>query len=342
MSAEEIVAEPSAADGPGTVVITGGTSGVGRATARAFAEAGHPVVVLARGQDALDATEAELRERHPACRAMSLDVTDRDALDRAADVIEAEIGPIEVWVNSAMVTVLGEFEKVSPEDFDRVMDVVFTGTVNGTRTALRVMRPRGTGRIVQVGSALAYRGIPLQAAYCAAKHAVQGFSDSLRSELLHQDSKITVSEVNLPAVNTPQFDMCRNLVGEAPQPVPPIFQPEVPARAVLHAARTGDRSLLVTSTTTRTVMGDRLVPGALDHLLASTGYDGQVSDRPAPKGDNLWKPLPGDHGCHGSFDDRARTSSLQETLRATPLDTVVRTVAGLGRRVGGQVLRLVV
>lgn len=326
----------------GVVVITGGTSGVGRASARAFAREGHPVVVLARGRDALAATEAELRDLQPECRGLAVDVADRARVDEAADLVEREVGPIEVWVNAAMVTVLGEFRDVVPEDFDRVMDVVFGGTVNGTRAALRCMEARGTGRVVQIGSALAYRGIPLQSAYCAAKHAAQGFTDSLRSELLHQGSKVTISEVNLPAVNTPQFDMCRNLMGVAPQPVPPIYQPEVAARAVLHAARTGDRSLLVSTTSTRTVLADRFVPGALDHLLAHTGYDGQMSSRPLPDGDNLWEPLPGDHGCHGAFEDEARRASAQEWLRGTPVDTVARSIAGVGRRVGGRVLQLFV
>lgn len=326
----------------GVVVVTGGTSGVGRAAARAFAEQGRPVVVLARGRDALDATEAELRRKQPECRALQVDVSDRKAVDDAADTVEREVGPIGVWVNSAMVTVLGEFEQMDPDDFDRVVDVVFGGTMHGTRAALRCMRPRGHGRIVQVGSALAYRGIPLQSAYCASKHAVQGLNDSLRSELLHQGSAITVSEVNLPAMNTPQFDMCRNLLDKAPQPVPPIYQPEVAAEAIVHAARTGDRSVLVSFVTTKTVLADRVVPGALDHVLKQTGYDGQLVDRPTPAGDNLWEPMPGDHGCHGSFDDRSRSVSRQELLRHTLLGTGVRLAGEVGRRVGGRVLRYLV
>lgn len=325
---------------PGAVVVTGGTSGVGRASARAFARLGRPVGVLARGQDALRATEAELRELGVPALGLSVDVTDQTAVNAAADTIEAELGPIEIWVNAAMVTVLGEFEKVAAEDFDRVVDVVFTGTANGTRTALRCMRPRDRGRIVQVGSALAYRGIPLQSAYCAGKHAVQGLCDSLRAELLHAGSAITVSEVNLPAVNTPQFDMCKNLLDAPAQPVPPIFQPEVAAEAVVYAAETGERAVNVTFVAARTVLADRLLPGALDHLLADTGFDSQTGDRPAPsERDNLWEPLPGDHGCHGSFDASARGSSQQEMLRHTPLGSAVRVVGALGRRVGGKVLR---
>jgi short-subunit dehydrogenase len=325
---------------PGTVVVAGGTSGVGRAAARAFAEQGRPVAVLARGQEALTATEAELRELGAEARGIQVDMVDRVAVEEAANAVEAELGPIDIWVNSAMVTVLGEFTQVAPEDFDRVMDVVFGGTVNGTRTALRCMRPRNRGRIVQVGSALAYRGIPLQSAYCSAKHAVQGLCDSLRAELLHEDCAVTVSEVNLPAINTPQFDMCKNLLAAPAQPVPPIFQPEVAAEAIVHAARTGERQVNVTFTTTRTVFADRAFPGALDHLLASTGFDSQQVERARVyDGDNLYEPLPGDHGCHGSFDERARSLSRQELLRSTPLGTATRAAGSLARRAGALALR---
>lgn len=324
----------------GTVAITGGTSGVGRAAARAFADRGHPVGVLARGEAALAATEAELRVLGVPALGLCVDVTDRDALDDAADVLEADLGPIEVWVNSAMVTVLGEFERIEPEDFDRVMAVVFGGAANGTRSALRCMRPRDRGRIVQVGSALAYRGIPLQSAYCAGKHAVQGLSDSVRAELLHSGSAITVSEVNLPAMNTPQFDMCKNLLEMPAQPVPPIFQPEVAAEAIVYAARTGDRAVNVTSVAARTILADRLFPGALDVLLADTGYEAQVVHRAAPtREDNLWEPLAGDHGCHGAFDARARPSSRQEQLRTSPIGSTVRRAGVVGRRLAARMLR---
>ena len=323
----------------GVVVVTGGSSGVGRASARAFADRGHPVAVLARGQDSLDATRKELEDRGVPALAISVDVTDRAGLDAAADRVERELGPIEYWVNAAMVTVLGTFEDVEPDDFDRVHDVVFRGTANGTRTALRCMRPRNTGRIIEVGSALAYRGIPLQSAYCSAKHAVQGLCDSLRAELMHEGSRITVSEVNLPAINTPQFDMCKNLLDGAPQPVPPIYQPEIAAAAVLQAAETGDRSLLVTFSTTRAVLGDKVAPGALDRILADTGFSGQQTDRPRGPGDNLYQPLPGDHGCHGSFDDRAKDVSAQEWLRHTPLGTTMVAGSRVARRLGAAALK---
>jgi NAD(P)-dependent dehydrogenase (short-subunit alcohol dehydrogenase family) len=326
----------------GVVVVTGGSSGIGRATARAFAERGRPVAVLARGQESLDATVREIEARGADALAISVDVTDAAGVDAAADRVERELGPIAVWVNSAMVTVVGSFQATSADDFDRVHDVVFRGTANGTRTALRCMSPRNTGRVVQVGSALAYRGIPLQAAYCSAKHAVQGLSDSLRSELLHDGSEITVSEVNLPAVNTPQFDMCKNLVDGAPQPVPPIYQPEIAAAAIVEAAETGDRALNVTFKTTRTVLGNKVAPGALDQVLAGTGYSGQVTDRPRASGDNLYDPLPGDHGCHGSFDERAKDSSTQEWLRYSPLGTTIRVGGKLGRKVGAAAIKRVV
>jgi NAD(P)-dependent dehydrogenase (short-subunit alcohol dehydrogenase family) len=326
----------------GAVVVTGGTSGVGRATARAFAQRGHPVAVLARGVESLEATRAELEGHGVRALALSVDVTDHEALDAAADEVEGELGPVMVWVNAAMVTVMGQFRDVEPEDFDRVHQVVFNGTANGTRTALRLMHPRGQGRVIQVGSALAYRGIPLQGAYCSAKHAVQGLCDSIRAELLHQGSAITVSEVNLPAINTPQFDMSKNLMDGSPQPVPPIYQPEIAAAAIVDAARTGDRSLHVTFTTTRTVVGDKVAPGALDRVLAETGYSGQMDSRSRPEGHNLYQPLPGDHGCHGSFDSQARDTSAQERLRSGPLGRAALVGGRLGRRVGAALIRRLV
>jgi NAD(P)-dependent dehydrogenase (short-subunit alcohol dehydrogenase family) len=323
----------------GTVVVTGGTSGVGRAAARAFADRGHPVAVLARGAESLDATKAELEQRGVPALGCSIDVTEHRAVDDAADQVEAELGPAAIWVNAAMVTVMGEFSDVAPGDFDRVHQVVFNGTANGTRTALRLMCPRGEGRVVQVGSALAYRGIPLQAAYCSAKHAVQGLCDSVRAELLRQGSRITISEVNLPAINTPQFDMSKNLMDGAPQPMPPIYQPEIAAAAVVEAARTGDRSMHVTFTTTRTVLGDKVAPGALDRVLADTGYAGQMSRRARSPGHNLYQPLPGDHGCHGSFDHESREASAQEDLRFGPLGRATLVSGRIGRRLAAAVIR---
>lgn len=321
------------------VVITGGTSGVGRACARAFAREGHPVAVLARGREARAATRAELTQIGVPALALGVDVTDAVALDAAADRVAAELGPIGIWVNSAMVTALGTFREVPADDFDRVVDVVFKGTANGTRTALRHLRARDHGRIVQVGSALATRGIPLQAAYCAAKHAVKGLCDSLRAELIHEGSAITVGEVHLPAMNTPQFDMCLNLGDRAPQPVPPIFQPEVAAEAVLEAARTGERTILLTFSTTRTVVGNRVMPASLDRLLGATGFDSQFTDRPRPAGNNLYDPIPGDHGCHGAFDSRSASSSLQERCRHSAAWACWRRSSAARTRLGTALIR---
>ncbi|MDQ3106769.1 MAG: SDR family oxidoreductase, partial [Actinomycetota bacterium] len=208
-------------------VVTGATSGVGRATARAFADAGYDVGLVARGRDALDATVAEIEAKGRKAHAVPTDVSDADAVERAAKEIEDALGPIEVWVNDAMSTVFGPFLDLSPDEFERVTQVTYLGYVNGTRAALHRMQPRDRGVIVQVGSALAYRGIPLQSAYCGAKHAIKGFTDSVRTELLHDRSGIHVTEVHLPAMNTPQFSMQRSKLDRRAQPVPPIFQPEV-------------------------------------------------------------------------------------------------------------------
>lgn len=317
----------------GVVVITGGTSGVGRASARAFADRGHPIAVIARGREALEATVVDLQRRGaPAVGVgVGVDVTERAALDAAGDRIERELGPVEVWVNAAMVMVLGAFSDVDPEDFDRVHQVIFTGTVNGTRTALRLMRPRDRGRVIQVGSVLSERGVPLQSAYCSAKHAVQGLSDCLRAELQHEGSKITLSDVNLAAMNTPGFDMCRNLLDTAPQPIPPIYQPEVAAAAIVHAARRGVRSINVTFTSTRSKLSNALAPGVLDQVLGDVGYDRQRDDRVTSAADNLYAPMLGDHGCHGPFDAVARPYSIQEVLRRSPVGAAAR-VASLGAR----------
>jgi NAD(P)-dependent dehydrogenase (short-subunit alcohol dehydrogenase family) len=327
----------------GVVVITGGSAGVGRASARLFAERGHPVAVLARGQESLDATVAELEARGVPAMGVSVDVTDRAALDAAADRVEATLGPVAVWVNGAMVMVLGSFWDVEADDFDRVHDVIFRGTVNGTRTALRLMRPRNRGRIIEIGSVLSYRGVPYQAAYCSAKHAVQGLCDSLRAELLHEGSKVTISEVNLAAMNTPGFEMCKNLLDGPPQPIRPIYQPEVAAGAVVQAARTGVRSMNVTFTSTRSRIAEAFAPGVLDQVLGDIGYERQVDDRPRrtdPR-DNLFAPLPGDHGCHGPFDEVALPTSLQEPVRRSPAGWAARKVALAARGVGAVVFKRV-
>ena len=297
---------------PEIVVITGGTAGVGRAVARRFAADGAKIAVLARGKDGLRATAAELVELGASeVLALPVDVADADAVNDAADRIENELGPIDIWINNAMTTVFGRFDDVRPSEFRRVTEVTYLGYVWGTRAALAHMKPRDRGTIVQVGSALAYRSIPLQAAYCAAKHAIRGFTDSLRSELIHDHSKIELVMVQLPAVNTPQFAWCANRMPYQPQPVPPIYQPEVIARAVHRAAHHPRREIMIGWPTVQAILGQKVVPGLLDRYLAKRGYEGQETLVPADpyRAENLWDPVPGDHGAHGDFDLRAKKRS---------------------------------
>lgn len=290
-----------------TVVVTGATAGVGRATAQAYARRGARIGLLARGPDGLEATQRDVERLGGEALALPTDVADADQVEEAAGMVEDEFGPIDVWVNNAMTSVFAEFMDVEPDDFRRVTDVCYHGTVNGTRSALKRMLPRDRGAIVQVGSALAYRGIPLQSAYCGAKHAVQGHFDSVRSELLHNDSGVTISMVQLPAVNTPQFRWVKSKLPNKAQPVPPIYQPEIMADAILWAADSGKREIYVAWPSIQTIVGNKLFPFLGDWFLAETGYDGQQTNEPkdpdAPS--NLWEPVPGDAGAHGAFDDRA-------------------------------------
>jgi NAD(P)-dependent dehydrogenase (short-subunit alcohol dehydrogenase family) len=241
------------------------------------------------------------------------DVADAEQVEAAATAVETALGPIDIWVNNAMVSVFSPVVEMRAEEFRRVTEVTYLGVVHGTLAALRRMRPRNRGTIVQIGSALAYRSIPLQAAYCAAKHAVAGFTESLRTELLHDRSRIHVTMVHLPALNTPQFDWTRSRMPRRAQPVPPIFQPEVAARAILWAATHRRRQVAVAWPTVEAITGEKVAAGALDRYLAKTGYDAQQTDQAADQQqpDNLWSPLPGDRGAHGRFDDRARSFSWQ-------------------------------
>ncbi|RKS75450.1 short-subunit dehydrogenase [Motilibacter peucedani] len=317
---------------PRVVVVTGGTAGVGRATARAFADRGDSVAVLARGEDGLRATEADLRERGVPALAVRCDVADAAQVEAAARRVEAELGPIDVWVNNAMTTVFGTFESMSDEEFRRVTEVNYLGYAYGTRAALTRMKPRGTGRIIQVGSSLAYRGIPLQSAYCGSKHAIQGLCDSLRAELLHDGTDVTVSMVQLPAMNTPQFRITKSYMPRKAQPVPPIYQPEVAAQAIVRAAEAGRREYWVAPITALTILGNRVAPGLLDHYLGRTGFDAQQVDEPEdrPRPDNLHAPVPGDHGAHGAFDDQAKPRTLEFLPPVFP-----RAVVGIGTRLVG-------
>ena len=293
--------------GRGVAVVTGGSAGLGRAIVRELAARGWDVAVLARGREGVDAAAAEVREAGRRSLAVEADVTDRDAVEQAAARVEAELGPIDLWVNNAMAGVFAEFLDTDPDDFERATAVDYFGFVNGTRAALRRMVPRGRGHVIQVGSALAHRGIPLQAAYCGAKHAIAGFTESVRTELEHDGHRVSLSEVDMPALNTIQFDWVKSKLPKHPQPVPPIFAPEVGARAVADVADRPRRRTWVGESTVLTIVGNRLMGAFWDRYLAKTGYSGQqTSDTgrqmlPA----NLYEPVPGDHGAHGGFDDRS-------------------------------------
>jgi NAD(P)-dependent dehydrogenase (short-subunit alcohol dehydrogenase family) len=307
---------------PRVVVITGGSAGVGRATADAFAARGSAVALIARGNDRLGAAKDELEGRGVRVLTCELDVTDAQAVREASVRIEDELGPIDVWVNNAMATVFAPVRDTTPEEFRRATEVTYLGSVWGTMAALERMRPRNAGVIVQVGSALARRGIPLQAAYCGAKHALRGFLDSLRAELLHEGSNIHLTMVQLPALNTPQFTWSRAKLPDAPQPVPPIFQPEVAAEAIVFAAAHPRRELMVGWPTVKAVLGGAIAPGFADRYLAQTGYASQQTSEPeGDRPDNLFEPVPGLQGAHGPFDDRAQSRSLQlwSTKHRTPL-----------------------
>ena len=292
-------------------VVTGGSAGVGRAVARRLAARGTDVAVLARGWERLDATAAELRALGVRVLALEVDVADEAAVEEAAATVENELGPIDIWINNAMATVYAPVWQLEPAEFRRANEVTYLGSVWGTMAALRRMLPRDRGTIVQVGSALAYRGIPLQAAYCGAKHALQGFLESLRTELLHECSSVRLTMVQLPAHNTPQFSWGRTKMPRHPQPVPPIFQPEVAAHAIVHAAHHPCRELFVAWPTWKTVLGNRLFPGFVDRYLARRGFeDQQMPEKVDPdRPDNLFEPVPGEFGAHGEFDAQAKDRS---------------------------------
>ncbi|GAA3627958.1 SDR family oxidoreductase [Kineosporia mesophila] len=301
------------------VVITGASAGIGRATAVAFAERGAKVALLARGQAGLDGAAAEVRAAGGQALTISVDVADADAVQRAADRAEAELGPIDIWVNSAFSSVFAPFSEISAEEFRRITEVSYLGFVYGTQAALRLMRPRDRGTVIQIGSALAYRGIPLQSAYCGAKHAIQGFHESLRIELMHEGSGINTTMVQMPAVNTPQFSWVLSRLPKQAQPVAPIYQPEVAARAVLYAAdHPQRREYWVGTGSAKTILGNAVIPAVLDRYLARTGFSSQQTSDPRPpdQPSNLWEPADGeggkDFGSHGIFDDQARTFSKQQ------------------------------
>ena len=298
---------------PEVVVITGASAGVGRATAQAFGRRGARVGLLARGRDGLEGARAEVEAAGAKALVLPTDVSDAQAVEAAAGEVEERFGPIDVWVNNAMVSVFSPVKEMTAEEFRRVTEVTYLGTVYGTLAALKRMLPRNRGSIVQVGSALAYRGIPLQSAYCGSKHAIQGFTESLRSELIHDRSDVQLTMVQMPALNTPQFGWVRSRLPRKPQPVPPIFQPEVAAEAIVWAAQHRRNELWVGWPAVKAIWGNKFIPRELDYYLARTGYDSQQTDEPVDQDrkDNLWEPLPGDHGAHGSFDNRAHRRSYQ-------------------------------
>jgi short-subunit dehydrogenase len=342
MSIARMVHRRDAADGRRVVVVTGASAGVGRATARAFAAGGADVALVARDHERLERAGREIEGLGRRALVCPCDVADADQVDAAAARIERELGPIDVWVNNAMVTVMGTVWDMSPADFRRVTEVTYLGVVHGTLAALRGMRARGRGTIVQVGSALAYRSIPLQSAYCAAKSAIRGFTDSLRSELLHEHSAVRLTMVQLPALNTPQFDWSKLRVRRQPQPVPPIFQPEVAAEGIVLAANTGRREVLVGANTVAIIWLNKLLPGLGDRYLARNGFRSQMTDTPADpdRENNLYEPVHGRHGAHGRFDDRARSRSIQLRLsRARPallaLAVVLGAAAAVARMAAG-------
>jgi short-subunit dehydrogenase len=315
------------------VVVTGASAGVGRATVREFARQGADVALLARNAEALENASGEVESLGRRALAIPVDMADADAVERATLEVESRLGPIDVWVNNAMVTIFSPVALLQPEEVRRVTEVTYLGTVNGTLSALRRMQPRDRGIIVQVGSALAYRSIPLQAPYCGAKAAIRGFTDSLRTELLHSGSRVRVTMVQMPALNTPQFDWCRTHVSRRPQPVPPIFEPEVAARAIVWASRHSRRELYVGSSTVAAIWGNRLIAPLLDRYLARSAYRAQLAPEPIEpnRPDNMWEPVPGDRGAHGRFTGRSSADSgeLWLTTHRTLLLAACVTAASL-------------
>ncbi|MGH3414847.1 MAG: SDR family oxidoreductase [Actinocrinis sp.] len=325
------------------VVVTGASAGVGRAAAVAFAERGARVALVARGESGLEGALAEIDRLGGQAEAFEADMADPERAEQVAHDVELSLGPIDVWVNDAFTSVFASFLDIEPAEFKRVTEVDYLGYVYGTRAALKRMTRRDRGTIVQVGSALAYRGIPLQSAYCGAKHAIQGFNESLRCELLHDKSNVHVTMVQLPAVNTPQFDWVLSRLDEPAQPVPPIYQPEIAARAIVYAAgHPSRREYWIGGSTVGTLLANAIVPGALDRYLAKTGFAAQQVERPEPhEPDNLWEPVDDAHGhdhtAHGSFDACATDRSVQlwasqhhRVLAAAGALAAAATLAGWG------------
>ncbi|MBV9603693.1 MAG: SDR family oxidoreductase [Solirubrobacterales bacterium] len=320
------------------VAITGASGGVGRAIAREFAKHGAAVGLIARGQAGLDAAAQEVSELGGTAYAHSADVAEFDQVQAAATAIEERLGPIDIWINNTMTTVFAFFEDIEPREYERATKVTYLGAVWGTKVALERMLPRDRGTIVQVGSALAYRGIPLQAPYCGAKHAMKGMFESLRTELRHRKSAVHVTMVQLPGMNTPQFDHCLSKMPHHPMPVPPIFEPEVAARAVYWAAHHRRRELYVGFPTVYTIIGNKLAPWLAERYLARTAVDGQQTDQPydGTKNANLFSPTDDDHdeGAHGGFDNQAHRRSAQAWISRHRLGSALAAALGAAGAAG--------
>ena len=297
----------------GVVVITGASAGVGRACVRAFADNGYDIALIARGIEGLEGAKKEVEDRNQKAAYYPLDLADANAIEAATEKIEQDLGPINIWVNNAMNSVFSPIKEMTPEDYKRVTEVTYLGQVYGALSALKRMLPRDKGTIVFVGSALAYRGIPLQSAYCAAKHAIEGFYDSLRTELMHDKSNVKISIVQLPALNTTQFGFVKSRLPNKPQPMGTIYQPEIAADAIFFAAHNERREIMVGWSTLKAIIGNKIAPWYADRVLAKSAFKGQQTDEPEDpnRSHNLWEPIPGDHGAHGNFGKKAKSFSTE-------------------------------
>lgn len=318
------------------VVVSGASAGVGRAAARAFGKQGAHVGLIARGRDGLEGARREIEREGGKALVAPADVAEAEQVEAAAEKVEKAFGPIDVWVNVAMTTIFAPVVEVKPDEFKRATEVSYLGTVYGTMAAVKRMIPRNQGTIVQVGSAMAYRGIPLQSAYCGAKYAIRGFTDSLRTELIHYNSKVHITMVQLPGLNTTQFSWCRSRLPKNPRPVAPIYQPEVAAEAIVWSARHRRRELYVGIPSAAIIRLNKVFPSLLDLYLAASGWKGQMTDRPirVEEQDNLFVPVPGDHGARGAFDDEAHEHSVQ-LWAAFNRNWILLGCAGIGAALGG-------
>lgn len=298
---------------PEIVVITGASAGVGRAAVQEFAKAGAHIGLLARGREGLEGAARDVESAGGKALILPTDVADPQQVEAAAQAVEEKLGPIDIWVNDAMTTIFAPFKEISPEEYKRATEVTYLGAVYGTMAALKRMLARDRGTIIQVGSALAYRSIPLQAPYCGAKSAIRGFTDSLRCELLHDRSQVHITMVQMPGLNTPQFNWCKTRLPRHPQPIPPVYAPEVAARAIVWAAHHKARELYVGGSTVKAIQGNKISAGLLDYYLAKTAYSGQQTDEMVDpnRPSNLFAPVPGDHGAHGSFNAMEKPCSYE-------------------------------